>query len=164
MKTGDVYLGIDAGKTGAIVMNEINFSIPLPPTAQMRPRFATRNNFSVAYKDKKQLQHENNILFFLKQYAPKTPFKSAVSLSVICYMPRPKSHYRTGSNANKLKAIFPDKHTVKPDVDNLLKMLCDCMNGIFFYDDRQICDVTIKKIYISEGESPRWEVKVIYDI
>ena len=85
------------------------------------------------------------------EFRPKTPIEGTISLSLIFTMPRPKSHYKTGKNKNVLKDNAPFYHTIKPDVDNLIKMVADCMNGVFFEDDKQIAYVTALKIY---GNSP----------
>lgn len=36
-------------------------------------------------------------------------------------------------------------HTQKPDVDNLLKLVCDALNGLVWNDDAQVARVTVLK-------------------
>lgn len=38
-------------------------------------------------------------------------------------------------------------HTKKPDLDNLIKAVCDACNGILWLDDRQIAEISARKIY-----------------
>jgi hypothetical protein len=48
-------------------------------------------------------------------------------------------------------------HHQKPDLDNLLKLVCDALNGLVWHDDAQIAEVTVRKIW---GTTGRTEVKV----
>jgi Holliday junction resolvase RusA-like endonuclease len=55
------------------------------------------------------------------------------------YMQRPKS--------------LPKKvkhHMKKPDVDNLAKGVKDALEGIFYRNDSQVCDLRVKKVYCEE--------------
>jgi len=54
------------------------------------------------------------------------------------YFKRPKSHYGTGKNANRVKESAPMNHIQTPDLDNLVKFLSDAFNGTFYKDDSQI--------------------------
>lgn len=73
-------------------------------------------------------------------------FAGALRLVVISYFMRPKSCKGRP---------FP---TVKPDFDNLAKMVCDALNKVMFRDDCQICDAHIYKRYAAENEMPSTKV------
>ncbi|WP_423739149.1 RusA family crossover junction endodeoxyribonuclease [Clostridium sporogenes] len=45
--------------------------------------------------------------------------------------------------------------TIKPDVDNIAKVILDSLNGLAYKDDKQIVTCGISKWY---GEDPRVEV------
>lgn len=45
--------------------------------------------------------------------------------------------------------------TIKPDVDNIAKVILDSLNGLAYKDDKQIVFCAISKWY---GENPRVEV------
>ena len=64
-------------------------------------------------------------------------------------MPRPKHHYRTGKYKHLLKDSYKDiiYHSVVPDLDNLVKFICDVMNKGFYIDDSQICILQAEKLY-----------------
>lgn len=49
------------------------------------------------------------------------------------------------------------KNTQKPDVDNLVKIAQDAVNGIVFTDDAQIFEMSVRKEY---GDQPRIELSV----
>lgn len=70
-----------------------------------------------------------------------------VALDVIFYLPRPKSHYGTGKNANKLKNSAPTYVTTNPDIDKILRSALDSLTGIAFRDDSQVVSITARKTY-----------------
>lgn len=45
--------------------------------------------------------------------------------------------------------LFP---TVKPDTDNISKIILDALNGLAYYDDNQVTDLTIYKQYATADE------------
>ena len=45
--------------------------------------------------------------------------------------------------------LFP---TVKPDSDNISKIILDALNGLAYYDDNQVTDLTIYKLYATTNE------------
>ena len=74
-------------------------------------------------------------------------------------MSRPKSHYRTGKYSHILKANARAFHSVKPDIDNLIKFYSDLLNKRFYVDDCQICALAAIKVYSWEN-NPRTEVTI----
>ena len=140
-------------------MNKITFSIPGNPKHQQRHRHVTTGKFTRTYdpsaKDKK------DFLLQAMQYKPKSPILGEVHIRVWFCMPRPKSHYRTGKFAGILKdsTKIPHWHTSRPDIDNICKFVMDSLNGVFWKDDSQICQVTAYKIYDSR---PRVVIQIDY--
>lgn len=63
------------------------------------------------------------------------------------YLPRPKSHFGTGRNADTLKESAPAKPTTRSDVDNYLKGLLDGLSGHAYKDDRQVVQVMAEKCW-----------------
>jgi Holliday junction resolvase RusA-like endonuclease len=80
-----------------------------------------------------------------------------VELIIWFCVSRPKSHYRTGKNTQMVKASSPKHPVTRFDIDNYLKFIFDCMNGIVFKDDCQVVAVTAKKEYT---ESPRTVIHI----
>lgn len=51
-----------------------------------------------------------------------------------------------------------ENHQTKPDIDNLEKFYLDCLNKIFYEDDRQIISTNINKFYAIK---PRTEIHIM---
>jgi Holliday junction resolvase RusA-like endonuclease len=45
----------------------------------------------------------------------------------------------------------------KPDIDNVIKIIADSLNGIAYKDDTQIVKLTAHKLY---SDNPRVEIKL----
>ena len=52
-----------------------------------------------------------------------------------------------------LKQNPPISHIYKPDIDNLLKLVMDAGNKVFWKDDSQISRVQMEKIYDNSGST-----------
>jgi crossover junction endodeoxyribonuclease RusA len=64
------------------------------------------------------------------------------------YMPRPKSHYRTGANAHLLRDNAPMYVAVKPDIDKCVRSTLDALGDMGAYgDDAQVAKVTACMYY-----------------
>ena len=104
-------------------------------------------------KDKKQIWLQ------IAKFKPKTALAGDIMLKLIFTMPRPKSHFRTGKFKHLLKDGYEDiiNHTFTPDLDNLVKLICDTIQGKdrMIIDDSQICMLQAEKQY---GETPMTEV------
>lgn len=64
--------------------------------------------------------------------------KGPIRLGIAAYLPRPKNHYGTGRNAERVATRAPEYHTQTPDLDNFVKHLKDSANGVLWEDDKQI--------------------------
>jgi Holliday junction resolvase RusA-like endonuclease len=107
---------------------------PFEPVAKERAR-VTRSGF--AFTPKKTLQAEYDLKYHIFQARPKKFDRDmALSLTLEFYFIKPKSVPK--------KRLFP---TVKPDLDNLVKLVCDVMNKLVYWDDAQIIDLHVKKRY-----------------
>lgn len=80
------------------------------------------------------------------------PIEGPVYLALTFYMPMPESW-----SAKKKQQMNGQRHTTKPDRDNLEKGVCDAFNKIIWKDDGQICDGPIRKFYSFE---PRIEIEI----
>lgn len=80
-----------------------------------------------------------------------------VEVAVQFAFPRPKAHYGTGRNANKLKDSAPEFVTKAPDLDKLARAIGDALTGIVYRDDAQIARLEVEKVY---GHSAGAQIEV----
>jgi Holliday junction resolvase RusA-like endonuclease len=71
--------------------------------------------------------------------------------------PRPRGHYGTGGNADRLKPSAPVYMSGRPDLDKLLRAIGDGITGIVVVDDAQIVAITAAKAYGQAGAIIRIE-------
>ena len=83
------------------------------------------------------------------------PLSGALRLAAKFYLPRPKSHFGTGRNADKLKPSAPQFPIVsRDDTDKLHRAVQDACKGILYGDDGQVVDIHSRKRY----GTPRAEI------
>jgi len=131
--------------------NSLIITIPGKPIAKKRPRFARRGKFVVAYSD--QQTEEGKWILTARQFIKeKIPEGVPILLKCIFWMPIPKS-----ISQRKHAEILHERHIRKPDLDNMLKFIKDCLNGELWNDDSQVAEVRMGKIY---DDNPRTEITV----
>lgn len=135
----------------------IRLIIPIIPTAQMRARHSVRNGFGVTYKAQAQRSREEDIKAFLAQNQPETPLSGPLLLGVKAYMPIPKSFSKGKRLAAEHNMIRP---TTKPDLDNLLKNVKDCLTAMRFWDDDKLVVGYLPETGKFYSNRPRWEIEI----
>lgn len=128
----------------------ITFTIFGEPVAKGRPRFSLRGGFPRAYTPKKTKQAEEDIAYKIMKYKPHKPFEVPLKILIIFYKSIPKSATKETVKKMTEGEILP---SVKPDIDNYIKLVMDAMNGIFFKDDNLVCEIWAKKKYSLEPKT-----------
>lgn len=83
------------------------------------------------------------------------------TVELLFYMPRPKSHWRTGRNAGILREGAPLYPTVKPDLDKLARAVFDALSaGGVWRDDSRAVGLSCWKQYADGGKLPGVDVVV----
>ena len=143
-------------------MRTISFVVLGDPKAQKRHRTYTKGKGGKALPFPRQVDpsadDKSTFIAQALQWAPESPLDGPLSLNVHFFFPRPRSHYGTGRNAEKLKPSAPQHHTKKPDTDNCVKLVKDAMNGIFYRDDCQIVSLMAFKHYAET--QPRTDITI----
>jgi len=139
----------------------MKFILPIIPKAQMRARHGrTKSGISITYKAEAQREAEAHLTGLLQAFRPPMPLEGPLGLGVKAYMPVSESWAKTKKAAAKAGNIRP---TSKPDLDNLMKNIKDCMTAMHFWaDDKQVVEYlpgTGK--YYDDGKGPRWEIEII---
>lgn len=129
-------------------MSTIVFVIPGVARGKQRPR-ATRTGR--VYTPKQTVNQEAYIKMLaataMRGLAPLVgPLEATFSISVAI----PKSFTRQQRKLIEDGSLWP---TSKPDIDNVVKLLCDAMNGVVYGDDKQIVDLFVSKAYAEAGST-----------
>jgi Holliday junction resolvase RusA-like endonuclease len=120
--------------------------IPGEPIAQPRVKVSTRGGFARAYVDAKHPIHAYKQAIRLAYVnAGGEVLEGPVSVRIVCWFERPKSH-------SKKRRQEPEPKTTKPDADNLAKGIGDAMNEIAYNDDGQVYRLTVEKWYVGPSE------------
>jgi len=106
--------------------------IEVTPFGKGRPRVSKHGR---PFTPKKTKSKEAEFKWWLiKLKAPK--FDGPLLMQIGCYFKKPKSAPKTRRCP-----------TVKPDIDNIVKLVLDAGNGILYDDDKQIVSLRVDKFY-----------------
>lgn len=123
----------------------MKFTIPGEPCGKARPRVVHNGNFSRAYTPEKTVNYETLVkLEYQRQCGGAYISAGGIHMSIIARCAIPNSASKRKAQAMLDGAIRPTK---KPDCDNIIKIICDALNGIAYKDDAQIISVSIEKRY-----------------
>jgi Holliday junction resolvase RusA-like endonuclease len=130
----------------------IKFTFLEPPMGKERPRlFVNKNGKQVVFTPNKTRSYER-ILGKTAEFAmdvnnvKKFPITEPLIIYVKIYHNFPKED-----------KSFTDFPVITPDIDNVLKIVFDGLNGICYEDDCQICEVVAVRRF---SEKPRISVKI----
>lgn len=114
-------------------MTAVSFTVHGTPVAKGRPRFTRQGR---AYTPAKTVAYEKLIR---QTYAPSgTKLVGPLRLSVVAHFQFTASWPASRKGADRY-------HTAKPDLDNIVKIVGDALNGYAFDDDSQIVFVSASK-------------------
>ena len=122
----------------------IKFLVKTRPKPQQRHRSNGRFQYDPSSKDKK------DFLLQAKQFAPAKPITKDIEISITFCYKRPRNHYISKKKVLILKEDAPFYKSSKADLDNLVKFVCDALNGIFYKDDSQIVSIYASKVWGAE--------------
>lgn len=133
-------------------MGKIEFEIPGKPIGKGRPRMTRAGH---TYTPKETVNYEN----LVKTCYPGDMFPdgSQLCVSIIAWYQIPKSVSKKKREEMIMHTLRP---TVKPDLDNIAKSVCDALNGVAYRDDSMIVQLTVQKLY---SDVPKVSV-TIYDL
>jgi Holliday junction resolvase RusA-like endonuclease len=120
--------------------------IPGEPIAQPRVRVSTKGGFARAYTERDHPIHAYKQAIRLAYVnAGGEVLEGPVSIRVVCWFDRPKSH-------SKKRRQKLEPKTTKPDLDNVGKAILDALNGIAYNDDGQVFMLMVEKWYVGPYE------------
>lgn len=133
---------------------EVSFVVYGEPVAKGRPKFARMGNQVRAYTPAKTANYEALVKWeYMRQCGgERFPDGEYVDAKVMAYYGIPQSVSKKRRGLMESGEIRPTK---KPDLDNVIKSICDSLNDIAYKDDSQIVHCDADKFY---SEQPRVEV------
>lgn len=133
------------------------FTILGKPIGKGRPRFSKQGGIVRTYTPENTAAYEELVKLEYERQCGSEPFPGGIPLfmKIKAYFPVPASASKKKRLEMLENAVRPTK---KPDMDNIVKIIADSLNGIAYHDDSQIVDCEISKYY---GDIPRVEVAVI---
>lgn len=131
------------------------FTVDGNPVGKQRPKATKVAGYIQIYTPAKTRNYEAYIKMCYKRDCPNAYFaEGALRVDIKVFVQMPQSM----SKKKQIQALSGElRPTVKPDFDNIIKTLCDALNGIAFKDDKQIVDATYSKHY---AEVPRVEMSI----
>lgn len=126
----------------------MEFIVEGDPQGKARPRFSQKSG--TVYTPAKTVRYERLIRkAFLDAGGNAIPSDCYVGITVDAYFQIPKSYTKGKRLACEHNINRPDK---KPDIDNILKIVLDGLNGVAYADDKQVIEVRCRKFYsVSSG-------------
>lgn len=132
---------------------KITLTVPGEPKGKARPRFDSRTRHTYTPADTAAYEKLISDLYRL-QYKTMAFPEGALDLRIRAFFSVPKSDSLKTAHKKLTNAIRPTK---KPDMDNIMKIVADALNGVAFRDDSQIVDCMVRKFY---SDKPRVEITV----
>ncbi len=134
------------------------FHVQGVPKATPRPRACVRGRRASVYDPGTADAWKKLIGLTARKHLPATPIGGPVMLDMVFYFPRPQR--MQGKNV----PLGTPVHSVKPDLDNLVKAVADALTRARMWrDDSQICDWSAKKFYVEPGQQPGCSIFVFVE-
>lgn len=133
-------------------MNEvIRITVPGQPQGKGRARVCLRGGYARAYTPDSTAAYENLIKL---AYGNRGISVVPVELAVTAYYRIPKSFSKRKRTEALSGVVRPQ---TKPDIDNVVKVVCDALNKVAYNDDTQVVKIVAEKYY---GETPGLVVEI----
>ena len=121
----------------------------VPPKATAQQKGAFVRNGKIRFFEKAKVKSAREILYAsLYPFKPAEAINGIITLKVLYFFP-----YRKAEKKSVVKNNVIIPHTVRPDLDNLEKLLLDVMTSLqFWHDDSQICAKWTEKHFAPQGK------------
>ena len=134
----------------------VSFFVPTEPVGKGRPRVSTIGGHARMFTPKKTANYETLISMAAQQAMQGRELIAGPVLMELAIRVSVAASWSKKKTAEALQGlVMPTK---KPDADNILKAICDGINGIVFKDDVQVVNVSLSKRF---SETPGVTVRVV---
>lgn len=129
---------------------KIIFFVASKPQGKARARtfYDRRADKMRSVTPEKTKSYEDLIRWSYRAAGGKYMGDSLMRVDIQAFYPIPKSWSK-----KKRAAVMKDeiRPTTKPDCDNIIKVVLDALNGVAYYDDKQVVSVSCEKYYGETG-------------
>ena len=126
-------------------MFHVTFKVDGQPHGKGRPRFSRAGGFVKTYTDEKTKAYEDLVrLSAQKSMGSSEPLKTALDAFIYISFAVPLSYSKKRKEAC-LNGL--ERHTKKPDIDNVVKAVLDGCDKVIFENDSQIINLYVTKKY-----------------
>ena len=140
---------------------KVSFIVPGNPQGKARPRVCRINGKSMTYTPKKTVKYEKLIRASYNAVSGAKFEKNVpLEMHILALFYLPKGSTKRFINAALNNEVYPVK---KPDCDNIIKVICDALNGLAYHDDSQVCRVYFEKTY-AQIPCVKVEIKAIKEV
>lgn len=132
----------------------ISFVVKGIPIPKARARVVIRGKFPSAYTPKPSKDYEKLVSITAKSAMNKAGLqmtKMPCKIELNFLLPIAAS---TSKKKTELMNRGEIKHTKKPDLDNLVKQVCDALNDVVWEDDSQVVEMIAYKRYCGKDITP----------
>ena len=122
----------------------MTFTVYGEPQGKARPRFTKSGR---TYTPKNTVDYEKSIKDAFLKNMGELQEDGGITVDVYAYYKIPKSASKKTREKIFNSELLPTK---RPDVDNILKCVCDALNGVAYKDDAQVVHASVHKFYSDE--------------
>jgi len=117
------------------------FICPIKAMGKQRPGFNSHTKH--AYTQTKTRDFEDKVrAYYLSQFTEEPSYEGAIVLKITVNK-KPAESF----SEKKKQAMMGMPCTIKPDWDNIGKIVCDALNGYAYKDDKQVYNGQVIKTY-----------------
>lgn len=121
----------------------MTFTVIGKPQGKARPRFSRKSG--TVYTPSKTEAYERQVRAeYLAAHGRRYDDDADIRVTICSYFAFPKSWSKKKRSEWELRRWRP---RVKPDADNIAKIVLDALNGTAYKDDAQVSDLRVKKRY-----------------
>lgn len=143
-------------KPSFTIPGSIQITIPGKPIAKKRPRFARRGKFVTTYNDQ-ETEEGKFIVLVMEQIKSQIPALLETAISLHCEFVFELPAAAKKSEKEKVIKGEQPPHLKKPDLDNLIKFVKDCLNQVVWRDDSLVNAISARKYY---GKSAKTYINI----
>lgn len=131
--------------------------IPQPGGSKRAFRNPHTGGIVVLDDNRKAAGWKERVALAARQAYAGEPLTCPLRVDVTFWAMRPRGHYGSGRNAERVKPSAPLMPATKPDATKLWRSTEDALTGIVWRDDAQIVTQVVRKRY---GVGPGVEIQV----